>query len=211
MEKTAGELLTAEYQTALDGQSREFRESGQQLFFVFFLALAFIYLVLSAQFESFRGPLVIMLTVPLAITGALMVMKLTGVTLNVYSQIGLVMLIGLITKNGILIVEFTNQLRDRGMEKIEALIEASSLRLRPILMTSAATVLGAVPLAVAAGAGSESRSAIGWVVVGGISLGTLFTLFVIPVAYTYIVGERRRVADDGTAGAAIAHKPAAGG
>src|SRR6185503_6077620 len=175
MEKTAGELLTPEYQTTLDGQSREFRESGQQLYFVFFLALAFIYLVLSEQFESFRGPLVIMLTVPLAITGALAVMKVAGVTLNVYSQIGLVMLIGLITKNGILIVEFTNQLRDRGMEMLEALVEASSLRLRPILMTSAATVLGAVPLAVAAGAGSESRSAIGWVVVGGMSLGTLFT------------------------------------
>jgi multidrug efflux pump len=198
MERTAREVLTAQHQTALDGQSREFRESGQQLYFVFFLALAFIYLVLSAQFESFRGPLVIMLTVPLAITGALTVMKLAGVTLNVYSQIGLVMLIGLITKNGILIVEFTNQLRDRGMEMLEALTEASSLRLRPILMTSAATVLGAVPLAVAAGAGSESRSAIGWVVVGGISLGTLFTLFVIPVAYTYIAAERHLI---GTGGA----------
>jgi multidrug efflux pump len=191
MEKTAREVLTVDYQTTLDGQSREFRESGQQLYFVFFLALAFIYLVLSAQFESFRGPLVIMLTVPLAISGALVVMKLAGVTLNVYSQIGLVMLIGLITKNGILIVEFTNQLRDRGTGMLEALIEACSLRLRPILMTSAATVLGAVPLAIAAGAGSESRSAIGWVVVGGMSLGTLFTLFVIPVAYTYIAGERQ--------------------
>jgi multidrug efflux pump len=210
MEKTAKEVLTAEYQTALDGQSREFRESGQQLYFVFFLALAFIYLVLSAQFESFRGPLVIMLTVPLAISGALVAMKLAGVTLNVYSEIGLVMLIGLITKNGILIVEFTNQLRDRGMGRIEALIEASALRLRPILMTSAANVLGALPLAIAAGAGSESRSAIGWVVVGGISLGTLFTLFVIPVAYTYIVGERNLIAgtDSGGAAAPPAHAPA---
>jgi multidrug efflux pump len=206
MEKTAKEVLTAEYQTAFDGQSREFRESGQQLYFVFFLALAFIYLVLSAQFESFRGPLVIMLTVPLAITGALAAMKLAGVTLNVYSQIGLVMLIGLITKNGILIVEFTNQLRDRGMSKIEALIEASSLRLRPILMTSAATVLGAVPLAVMTGAGSESRSAIGWVIVGGMTLGTLFTLFIIPVAYTYIVGEREL--PEGALGGAAAHTPA---
>jgi multidrug efflux pump len=207
MEKAAGELLTVEYQTALDGQSREFRESGQQLFFVFFLALAFIYLVLSAQFESFRGPLVIMLTVPLAITGALVVMKLAGVTLNVYSQIGLVMLIGLITKNGILIVEFTNQLRDRGVVMLEALVEASSLRLRPILMTSAATVLGAVPLAVAAGAGSESRSAIGWVVVGGMSLGTLFTLFVIPVAYTYIAGERNLAEVEG-GGGTVSRSPA---
>jgi len=130
------------------------------------------------------------------------------VTLNVYSQIGLVMLIGLITKNGILIVEFTNQLRDRGMEMLEALIEASSLRLRPILMTSAATVLGSVPLAVAAGAGSESRSAIGWVIVGGMSLGTLFTLFVIPVAYTYIAGERHLVAGEEGGGGTVSRSPA---
>jgi multidrug efflux pump len=215
LQRAAAEVLPPEYQTTLDGQSREFRESGQQLYFIFALALAFIYLVLAAQFESFRGPLVIMLTVPLAITGALLVMKLTGITLNVYSQIGLVMLIGLITKNGILIVEFTNQLRERGMEKIEALVQASALRLRPILMTSAATALGAVPLAIATGAGAESRSAIGWVIVGGISIGTLFTLFVVPVAYTYIVGERRAAGDDaaasGAAGGAVAppaHKPA---
>lgn len=193
MEAAAAETLTPEYQTTLDGQSREFRESGQQLYLIFVLALAFIYLVLAAQFESFRGPLVIMLTVPLAVTGALLAIKLTGGTLNVYSQIGLVMLIGLITKNGILIVEFTNQLRDQGREKIAALVEACSLRLRPILMTTAATVLGAVPLAIATGAGAESRSAIGWVVVGGMSFGTLFTLFVVPVAYTFIVGERKSV------------------
>jgi len=195
MEAAAAETLTPEYQTTLDGQSREFRESGQQLYLIFVLALAFIYLVLAAQFESFRGPLVIMLTVPLAVTGALLAIKLTGGTLNVYSQIGLVMLIGLITKNGILIVEFTNQLRDQGREKVAALVEACSLRLRPILMTTAATVLGAVPLAIATGAGAESRSAIGWVVVGGMSFGTLFTLFVVPVAYTFIVGERKP-ADD---------------
>lgn len=210
MEKTAKETLTAEYQTTLDGQSREFRESGQQMIFVLFLALMFIYLVLAAQFESFRGPLVIILTVPLAITGALATMHLAGVTRNVYSEIGLVMLVGLITKNGILIVEFANQLRDRGMAKIEALIEASCLRLRPILMTTAATVLGAVPLAVSGGAGSESRSAIGWVIVGGMTLGTLFTLFIIPVAYTYIVGERQLPADS-EAGGAVAppgHAPA---
>jgi len=200
LDAAAAEVLTPEYQTALDGQSREFRESGQQLYLIFLMALAFIYLVLAAQFESFRGPLVIMLTVPLAVTGALLTMKLTGGTLNVYSQIGLVMLIGLITKNGILIVEFANQLRDQGREKIEALVEACALRLRPILMTTAATVLGALPLALATGAGAESRSAIGWVVVGGMTVGTLFTLFVIPVAYTYIVGERRAVA----AGAAAA-------
>ena len=208
MDRTAAEVLGPAFRTTYDGQSREFRESGQQLYFVFFLALAFIYLVLSAQFESFRGPLVIMMTVPLAITGALAAMTLAGVTLNVYSQIGLVMLIGLITKNGILIVEFTNQLRERGRTRLDALVEASSLRLRPILMTSAATVLGAVPLAVTTGAGSESRSAIGWVIVGGVAIGTLFTLFVIPVAYTYIVGDRRPLADEGTAGGTVSHKPA---
>ena len=209
MERAAGDVLTAEYQTSLDGQSREFRESGQQLYFVFVLALAFIYLVLAAQFESFRSPLVIMLTVPLAVTGALLAMNLQGITLNVYSQIGLVMLIGLITKNGILIVEFTNQLRDRGMEKGQALIQASALRLRPILMTTAATVLGSVPLAVAAGAGAESRSAIGWVIIGGMTVGTLFTLFVIPVAYTYIVGERQLITEDGAGVAAVAGGAAA--
>jgi len=191
LDRAAAEVLTPEYQTSLDGQSREFRESGKQLYLIFVLALVFIYLVLAAQFESFRGPLVIMLTVPLAMTGALLAIKLTGGTLNVYSQIGLVMLIGLITKNGILIVEFANQLRDRGHERLEALVEACTLRLRPILMTTAATILGAVPLAIATGAGAESRSAIGWVVVGGMAIGTLFTLFVIPVAYTYIVGERQ--------------------
>ena len=209
MDKAAAEVLTTEYQTTLDGQSREFRESGQELWVVFALALVFIYLVLSAQFESFRGPLVIMLTVPLAITGALLAMNLKGITINVYSQIGLVMLIGLITKNGILIVEFTNQLRDRGMEKIEALIEASALRLRPILMTSAATILGAVPLAVAGGAGAESRSAIGWVVIGGLTVGTLFTLYVIPTAYTFIVGERTLIAEEDMSGAAAAGGAAA--
>jgi multidrug efflux pump len=208
LERTAQEVIGEGYQTALDGQSREFREAGRQLYFVFVLALAFIYLVLAAQFESFRGPLVIMLTVPLAITGALATMMLAGVTLNVYSQIGLVMLIGLITKNGILIVEFANQLRDRGLEMREALARACALRLRPILMVSAATVLGAVPLAIASGAGAESRSAIGWVVVGGVSFGTLFTLFVIPVAYTYIAGKRSRVVVEEAAGGAVASGPA---
>jgi multidrug efflux pump len=202
LERAAGEVLPPQFQTALDGQSREFRETGRELWVVFALALVFIYLVLAAQFESFRGPLVIMLTVPLAVTGAVATMTLTGVSLNVYSQIGLVMLIGLITKNGILIVDFTTQLRDRGKEKLEALMEASALRLRPILMTSAATVLGATPLATATGAGAEARSAIGWVVVGGVSIGTLFTLFVIPVAYTYIVGDRQRVIEEGSGGGA---------
>ncbi len=152
-------MLDASARTELDGQSREFRESGAALLVTFVLALAFIYLVLAAQFESFVSPFVIMLTVPLAMTGALAALKLTGGTLNVYSQIGLVMLIGLITKHGILIVEFANQLRDRGMDAAEAVIEAATLRLRPILMTTGAMVLGALPLALATGAGRGSAPA----------------------------------------------------
>ncbi|MBU1263529.1 MAG: efflux RND transporter permease subunit [Thiobacillus sp.] len=191
MEQAAADTLPPGTRTALDGQSREFGESGQTLAITFALALVIIYLVLAAQFESFVAPFIILLTVPLAATGALLALKLTGATLNVYSQIGLIMLVGLITKHGILIVEFANQLRDRGMNKVEAVIEAASLRLRPILMTTAAMVLGAVPLAIATGAGAESRSPIGWVIVGGLLLGTLLTLFVIPVAYTLLTRERR--------------------
>ena len=194
MDQAAAETLPPSTRTALDGQSREFRESGQTLLITFALALVIIYLVLAAQFESFVSPFIIMLTVPLAATGALLALKLTGATLNVYSQIGLIMLVGLITKHGILIVEFANQLRARGRDKVEAVIEASSLRLRPILMTTAAMVLGAVPLAIASGAGAESRSPIGWVIVGGLLLGTLLTLFVIPVAYTLLTRNLKRAA-----------------
>ncbi|HQS99363.1 MAG: multidrug transporter AcrB [Hydrogenophilales bacterium 16-64-46] len=194
MDQAAKETLPKNTRTALDGQSREFAESGATLVMVFALALVIIYLVLAAQFESFVSPFIILLTVPLAATGALLALKLTGATLNVYSQIGLVMLVGLITKHGILIVEFANQLRERGKRKVEAVIEAASLRLRPILMTTAAMVLGAVPLALASGAGAESRSPIGWVIVGGLLLGTLLTLFVIPVAYTLLTRERQPAA-----------------
>jgi multidrug efflux pump len=195
--------LGPETRTDLDNISREFRESGGQLWVTFGLALVFIYLVLSAQFESFVGPLVIMFTVPLAMTGAVLAMWINykldhGGTLNVYSQVGLVMLVGLITKHGILIVEFANQLRVKGMDKMDALVEAATLRLRPILMTTAAMVLGAVPLALAHGAGAESRQAIGWVVVGGLLLGTLLTLFVIPTMYSVLVRSVHlpRLADD---------------
>jgi multidrug efflux pump len=156
------------------------------MYLTFLLALAFIYLVLAAQFESFTDPLIIMLTVPLSITGALLALWWSGGTLNIYSQVGLVTLIGLITKHGILIVEFSNQLRAKGKVMREAVIEAATLRLRPILMTTGAMVLGAVPLAVATGAGAESRQDIGWVIVGGLLVGTFFTLFVIPVVYTYL-------------------------
>jgi len=193
LEKSAQEVVGQSGRTELDGQSREFRESGQQLLMIFLLALAFIYLVLSAQFESFVGPFVIMLTVPLGVIGALAALHFTGGTLNVYSKAGLVMLIGLVTKNGILIVEFANQLREKGKDRLEAVIEASALRLRPILMTSLATVLGALPLATAIGPGAESRQPIGWVVVGGVLAGTFLTLFIIPTFYTLLVGARRRI------------------
>ncbi len=192
LDKVVAEELPQTVVTDLDGASREYREIGDEMLLTLVLALIFIYLVLSAQFESFVGPLVIMLTVPLGFAGAVLAMWLnakfgTGGTLNIYSRIGLVMLVGLITKNGILIVEFANQLRRKGMERMEAIIEASSLRLRPILMTALATVLGALPLALSSGAGAEARAAIGWVIVGGMSVGTLLTLFIIPVAYSLIV------------------------
>ena len=192
MEQAAREVLPANAQTALDGQSREFKESGASMYLAFVLALAFLYLVLAAQFESFIDPFIIMLSVPLAVTGALLSLKLTGGTLNVYSQIGMVMLVGLITKNGILIVEFANQLQERGRAIRDAVIEAAALRLRPILMTTAAMILGAVPLALATGAGAESRQQIGWVIVGGLLLGTFLTLFIIPTAYTLLASQRRR-------------------
>jgi multidrug efflux pump len=202
MDQLVKSELGPETRTDLDNISREFRESGSQLIVTFGLALLVIYLVLAAQFESFVGPLVIMFTVPLAITGAALVMFINakmghGGTLNVYSKVGLVMLVGLITKHGILIVEFANQLRERGMGRIEAVTEAATLRLRPILMTTAAMVLGAVPLALAHGAGAESRQAIGWVVVGGLTLGTLLTLFVIPTVYSVLVRSVHKRQEEG--------------
>jgi multidrug efflux pump len=195
MDRTAEDVLGENARTALDGQSREFRESGATLYVTFVLALIFIYLVLSAQFESFISPFVIMLTVPLAVTGALLALFLTGGTLNVYSQIGLVMLVGLITKNGILIVEFANQLRLTGLGRRAAVLEAATLRLRPILMTTLATILGAIPLALAVGAGAESRQQIGWVIVGGLLLGTVLTLSVVPVAYTLLARKVHHTAE----------------
>jgi multidrug efflux pump len=179
-------------QIDLDGQSREFRDASGSIYAVFGLALIFIYLVLAAQFESWRNPFIIMLTVPLAMTGALLALWLTGGTLSIYSQIGLVTLVGLITKHGILIVEFATQLRQEGHAMIDAVVEASVLRLRPILMTTGAMVLGVVPLALATGAGAESRQQIGWVLVGGLTLGTFLTLFVVPVAYTLIANRTIR-------------------
>lgn len=172
-------------QTDLSGQSREFAEGASTLMITFTLALAFIYLVLAAQFESYADPFVIMLTVPLSIAGALLALQLTGNSLNVFSKIGLITLVGLITKHGILIVEFANQMQAQGKSVADAVIESAVLRLRPILMTTGATVLGAAPLAFASGAGAESRQQIGWVIVGGMTLGTLLTLLVVPAFYTF--------------------------
>lgn len=184
LDSTATRVLKPGYSTDLNGTSREFKNSQGSLLIVFGLSLLFIFLVLAAQFESFIDPLVIMLSVPLSMIGALLALKWSGGSLNVYSQIGLITLVGLITKHGILIVEFTNQLREHGMEMTQALVKASSQRLRPILMTTGAMVLGAIPLALAHGAGAESRTQIGWVIVGGMSLGTLLTIFVVPTMYT---------------------------
>ncbi len=186
MEATAATVLKPGYTTELNGTSREFKNSQGALVVVFVLALLFIFLVLAAQFESFIDPFVIMLSVPLSMIGALLALKYTGGSLNVYSQIGLITLVGLITKHGILIVEFTNQLREQGMAMQQALIKASAQRLRPILMTTGAMVLGAVPLALATGAGAESRTQIGWVIVGGMSLGTLLAIFVVPTMYSLL-------------------------
>ena len=183
MNETAAKVLKPGYTTDLNGTSREFKASQGALAIVFVLALLFIFLVLAAQFESFVDPFVIMLSVPLSMIGALLALKWSGGSLNVYSQIGLITLVGLITKHGILIVEFANQLREQGMEKVDALVKAASQRLRPILMTTGAMVLGALPLAMATGAGAESRIQIGWVIVGGMSLGTLLTIFVVPTMY----------------------------
>jgi multidrug efflux pump len=179
----------------LSGQSREFRDSSGSIYLTFVLALAFIYLVLSAQFESFVDPFVIMLTVPLSMTGALLALWLTGGSLNVYSQIGLITLVGLITKHGILIVEFANQLQERGMALREAVIESATLRLRPIMMTTGAMVLGALPLALSRGAGAESRQVIGWVIVGGMTLGTVLTLLVVPTFYTIFARNHQQARD----------------
>jgi multidrug efflux pump len=185
LDATSAKVLKPGYSTDLNGTSREFKNSQGSLGIVFSLALLFIFLVLAAQFESFIDPFVIMLSVPLSMIGALLALKYSeGGSLNVYSQIGLITLVGLITKHGILIVEFTNQLREAGGDMWESVIKASSQRLRPILMTTGAMVLGAIPLAFATGAGAESRIQIGKVIVGGMSLGTLLTIFVVPTMYT---------------------------
>ena len=186
LEQTSREILPVDARIDYNAESRDYKESGNSIYFVFILAMVTVFLVLAAQFESFRHPFVILLTVPFAMIGALLGLYLTGQTINIYSQIGLIMLIGLATKNGILIVEFANQLRDQGVEFMEALCEAARKRLRPIIMTSFTTIMGSIALIIGSGAGAETRFVLGIVIIFGVSIATFFTLFIVPVAYLVI-------------------------
>lgn len=191
MNVIAKQVLDESFTTSLTGASRDFAESSSNILFAFLLAIVLIYLLLAAQFESFMEPFIIILTVPMALAGALFSLWYFNETLNIFSEIGMIMLIGLVTKNGILIIEFANQLRKKGLNVKEALIEASTARLRPILMTSLATVLGALPIAMALGAGSKSRMGMGIVIIGGLLLSMVLTLFVIPAIYSYLVKDKK--------------------
>jgi multidrug efflux pump len=179
----AREVLPRGSSTALAGESRELEESGSSLYFAFILALVVVFMVLASQFESLVHPFTVLLSVPLAVTGALFALKMAGSTINVYSQIGMILLIGLVTKNSILLVEYINQLRERGMPTIDAAQEAGRIRLRPILMTSVATVMGALPIAMGLGAGSLSRRPLGYAIIGGLVFSTALTLYVVPTVY----------------------------
>ena len=190
MDKIASETLDETFRTALSGDSKDYRESSSSLMFAFILALVLIYLILAAQFESFKDPFIIMLTVPLAIAGALIFMYFGDITMNIFSQIGIIMLIGLVAKNGILIVEFANQKQEAGEDKMLAIRDAALQRLRPILMTSASTILGLIPLAFATGEGANQRIAMGTAVVGGMLISTFLTMYIVPAIYTYISTNR---------------------
>jgi len=192
MDRIAKETLDDTFRTALTGDSKEFRESSSSLMFAFVLAILLIYLILAAQFESFKDPIIIMLTVPLAVAGALVFMNWYDITMNIFSQIGIIMLIGLVAKNGILIVEFANQKQESGINKLQSIREASLQRLRPILMTSASTILGLIPLAFATGEGCNQRIAMGIAVVGGMVVSTIMTMFVVPAIYSYISTDRSK-------------------
>ena len=193
MDKIAKETLDDSFRTALTGDSKEYRESSSSLMFAFILAIFLIYLILAAQFESFKDPLIVMLTVPLAIAGALIFMYFGGITMNIFSQIGIIMLIGLVAKNGILIVEFANQKQESGEDKMNAIKDASLQRLRPILMTSASTILGLIPLAFATSEGCNQRIAMGTAVVGGMLISTLMTMYIVPAIYSYISTNRNKL------------------
>jgi len=191
MDNIASEVLDDSFRTALAGDSKDFKESSSSLMFAFVLAIILIFLVLSAQFESFRDPIIVMMSVPLALTGALLFIWYFNITMNIFSQIGIIMLIGLVSKNGILIVEFANQRKRGGMNKLEAIKHSAAARFRPILMTSLSTILGVLPLAIGLGEGAESRVAMGVSVVGGLFVSTFLTLYIVPAIYTYISSERK--------------------
>jgi multidrug efflux pump len=193
MDAIAERVLDDTYLTSLSGSSKDFAESSSSLGFAFLLAIVLIYLVLAAQFESFRDPFIIMFTVPLALAGAVLSLSIWEQTLNIFSQIGIIMLVGLVAKNGILIVEFANQRKEQGLSKRDAIMEAAVGRFRPILMTSLSTILGTLPIALALGAGSESRVSMGIAVVGGLVFSTLLTLYVIPAIYSYLSTEKPNV------------------
>jgi multidrug efflux pump subunit AcrB len=195
MERIAKKVLDDSFQTDLSGASRDFKESASNTSFAFILALLLIYLILAAQFESFKDPLIIMVTVPLAIAGALLSLWAFNLTLNIFSQIGMIMLVGLVTKNGIMIVEFANQKQELGIPKLQATMEAATARLRPILMTSLATILGALPIALALGAGAKSRIPMGVVIVGGMLFSLVLTLYVIPVIYAVFATKKEKAGE----------------
>ena len=196
MNKISKQILDDSFKTSLTGASRDFAESSSNILFAFLLSIVLVYLLLAAQFESFVEPfIIIFFTVPMALAGALFGLWYFNETLNIFSEIGLIMLVGLVTKNGILIIEFTNQLRKQGMNVRDALIEASTARLRPILMTSLATMLGALPIAMALGAGSESRMGMGIVIIGGLLLSTLLTIYIVPAIYSYFVKDKKHDKD----------------
>jgi multidrug efflux pump len=196
MDKIAAKVLDDSFRTALAGDSKDFMESSSSLMFAFLLAIVLIFLVLSAQFESFKDPVIVMMTVPLALTGAMIFMWYFDITMNIFSQIGIIMLIGLVSKNGILIVEFANQRKTAGMSKANAIRNASAARFRPILMTSLSTILGILPLAMGWGEGAQSRVSMGIAVVGGMTLATFLSLYVVPSIYLYISSEPKNLSDE---------------
>jgi len=193
MDKIASTTLDESFSTTLAGTAKEYAESSHTLIFAFLLALILVYLILSAQFESFRDPLIIMFTVPLALAGAVLSLWIFGQTLNIFSQIGIIALVGIVTKNGILIVEFANQRKAKGLSMREAVIDAATQRFRPILMTSLATVFGVLPIALALGAAAKSRMSMGIVIIGGLLFSLGLTLFIIPALYTYLSGKKGRI------------------
>lgn len=196
MERIAGIVLDDTFTKSLSGSSRDFAESSSNTLFAFLLALILIYLVLAAQFESFIDPFIIMITVPLALAGAVLSLDMFGQTINIFSQIGMIMLIGLVTKNGILIVEFANQKRRAGVAKMEAAVDSAVARLRPILMTTLATTLGALPIALSLGSAGKSRIPLGVVIVGGMLFSLVLTLYVVPALYTFLSRKKKAVADE---------------